>query len=440
MRLINDYFKYGYNYIFCLEIYSENGIFSTTHTHNYTLMMNDYPKVGPINILPAEGYITNLFLITINKCTDDVSDKNLLLYKFSYFKKKADIVDGYNDESPEEIVIQDFSKNSEILFKFPELNPEENNTYYIRGYCKDEYNLYYSEIQKVRVVDIPTKSGVNNITLSETIQTIDIDEELESEQLLNRAEFLATTTVDFEKEEVTINRTYITTYNKQGVLLENLQKTDPSSSMNDIYCNYRGDSYVEYFYLICDCHGYDGAMCQIDHGSYDFMIDTYNQLFLKVKMMQTGKYNNDLIKSVNLLMSSGAAFMEIDNMDFMLESIEFINLYRNKFTSEMMDGKNYELYFDVYNSLIEYGLSIVNKLKYKNFISKNSKNSDGLYNAEKFRNATLAKGEPKIVQDYFNKIKASLQNLLEFYASNKKELRFINKNINVYVALINENF
>ena len=436
----NDYFKYGYNYIFCLEIYSENGIFSTTHTHNYTLMMNDYPRVGPINILPAEGYITNLFLITINKCTDDVSDKNLLLYKFSYFKKKADIIFGYNDESPEEIVIRNFSKNSEILFKFPELNPEENNTYYIRGYCKDEYNLYYSEIQKVRVVDIPTKSGVNNITLSETIQTIDIDEELESEQLLNRAEFLATTTVDFEKEEVTINRTKITTYNKQGVLLENLQKTDPSSSMNDIYCNYRGDSYVVYFYLICDCHGYDGAMCQIDHGSYDFMIDTYNQLFLKVKMMQTGKYNNDLIKSVNLLMSSGAAFMEIDNMDFMLESIEFINLYRNKFTSEMMDGKNYELYFDVYNSLIEYGLSIVNKLKYKNFISKNSKNSDGLYNAEKFRNATLAKGEPKIVQDYFNKIKASLQNLLEFYASNKKELRFINKNINVYVALINENF
>ena len=106
----------------------------------------------------------------------------------------------------------------------------------------------------------------------------------------------------------------------------------------------------------------------------------------------------------------------------------------------MMQGNNYELYFDIYNSLIEYGLSIVNKLKYKNFITKNSKNSAGRYNDDNFRAATLAKGEPAIVQDYFNKIKVSLQNLLEFYASNKKEVRFINRNINVYVSLINENF
>ena len=80
------------------------------------------------------------------------------------------------------------------------------------------------------------------------------------------------------------------------------------------------------------------------------------------------------------------------------------------------------------------------KLKYRNFIKQNSKNSEDVYNADKLRNATLAKGEGEYIQNYFNKVKMSLQNLLEFYCSNRKDVRFINKNINVYVSLINEYF
>ena len=212
----------------------------------------------------------------------------------------------------------------------------------------DEFGLFYSEIQEVRVIDIPTKSN-EDIPLEESIAKIDVDEELTTEQLLNRAEFISTTTVDFEKGVEIENRTNISTYNKRGVLQENLIKIDPTGSNSDLYCNKRGDSYMVYFYLICDCSGFDGSMCQIDHASYEYMKGVYNQLFLKVKMMQTGKYDHDLIKSVNLLMKSGAAFMDIENMDFMLESIEFINLYRNKFATEMMQGNNYELYFDIYN-------------------------------------------------------------------------------------------
>ena len=435
----NGYFKYGYKYVFDLQIYSQNGFFSTTHTHTYILMMNDYPLVGTINILPAEGYITNLFLMTINKCKDDVSEKHLLKYKFSYFKRKEATIYGFNDEGEEEIVIQNWSKKSEALFQFKELNPDEDYKYYIRGYCMDEFGLYYSEIQEMKVIDIPTNSKVD-IPLEESIAAIDINEDLEIDQLLNRAEFMSTTTVDYDKGIELMNRTNITIYNKKGILQENLVKNDPSGSNNDFYCNERGDSYMVYFYLVCDCHGFTGAMCQVDHASHDFMLKNYNDLFLKIKMMQTGKYEHELIKSVNLLMKSAATFMDVDNMDFMLESIDFINLYRNKFTEEMMEGNNFEMYFDIYNSLIEYGLSIVNNLKYRNFIAKNSKNSAGRYNEDKFRNATLAKGEPEIVQDYFNKIKVSLQNLLEFYASNKKEVRFINKNINVYATLIDENF
>ena len=450
INLNNEYFKYGYKYVFDWQIISKNGEFQTSHTHTYILMMNDYPLVGLINILPAEGYLTNTFLMTINKCTDDVSAKNLLLYKFSYFKKRSLAIDGYgNEESDDEIIIQNWSKKSEALFKFPELNldPEEDGKYYIRGYCKDEYGLYYSEIQEVRLIEIPTQVAPTEIEevipLEESIQTIDIEENLETDQLLNRAEALSTATIDFDKGYTLLNRTNVTIYNSKGILQENLVLVTPNTSdgskRND-FCNNRGAAYIMYQYLVCDCDGFDGNTCQIDHASYDYIKDIYNQLFTKVKRMQTEKYNKDLIKSVNLIMKSGAQFMDIDNMDFMLESIDFINLYRNKFAAQMMEGNSYELYFDIYNSLIDYGLSMVNKLKYKNFISKNSKNAQGTYSESKFRNAVLAKGDPKIVQDYFNKIKVSLQNLLEFYAANKKEVRFINKNINVYVSLINENF
>ena len=180
INLNNEYFKYGYKYVFDWQIISKNGEFQTSHTHTYILMMNDYPLVGLINILPAEGYLTNTFLMTINKCTDDVSAKNLLLYKFSYFKKRSLAIDGYgNEESDDEIIIQNWSKKSEALFKFPELNldPEEDGKYYIRGYCKDEYGLYYSEIQEVRLIEIPTQVAPTEIEevipLEESIQTID---------------------------------------------------------------------------------------------------------------------------------------------------------------------------------------------------------------------------------------------------------------------------
>jgi len=402
-------------------------------------MMNDYPLVGPINILPSNGYITNLFLMTINKCKDDVSDTSKLRYKFTYFKRKVDCVSGYRNTTSEEIIIQDWSANSEVLYKFPELNPKEDDKYYIRGYCRDEFGLFYSDIQEVQVHDVPTNSK-KDIPLEDALESIDLDEDLTPEQLSNRAEFLSTTTIDFEKGIEILNRTNVTDFTKKGIWQQNLILYDPTNSKTDIYCNHRGNSYVEYYYLICDCNGYEGGMCQIDHPSFDTVIEIYNKLFLKVKQMQTIHYNKYLINSVNLLMRSGAAFMPVENMDFMLESIEFINLYRNKFAEEMMEGNNYEVYFDIYNSLIEYGLSIVNKLKYRNFISLNSKNAENLYNADKFRNASLSKAQQETVQNYFNKIKVSLQSLLEFYATNKKELRFINRNINVYVSLINENF
>ena len=442
INVTNDYFKYGYKYVFNLEIYSKNGLVSTSHIHKYILIMNDYPIVGGVNILPSEGYSKNTFLITINNCKDDYSEKNILQYKFTYFKKEEDILTGHNETSPEEILIQDWSIFSEVLYQFPELDPDEiEKKYYIRGYCRDEFELFYSEIQEVTIYEV--YEFINKkVPLEESIKSVDLEKDLTTKQLLNRAEFLATVTVDFDKGTEYINRTNVSAYDKKGNLQEKLLLNKPKSNLREVdgYCNQRGYSYVEYNYLICDCPGYDGNMCQIDHASYDYMINIYKELFTKVKQMQTSKYNKDLIKSVNLLMRSAATFMDVNNMDFMLESIEFINLYTNRFKDQMLEGNNYEIYFDIYNSLIEYGLSLVNKLKYNNFIATNSKIGGNYYDEEKFEEATLSPGDDKIVQNYFDKIKISLQNLLEFYAANKKEIRFINRNINVYVSLIDENF
>ena len=196
-----------------------------------------------------------------------------------------------------------------------------------------------------------------------------------------------------------------------------------------------------YYYLFCDCNGYEGTMCQIDKNSYDYVVDIYKKLLNKVKALQDNKYNKDLIKTIKLLMQSGATFMNIEHMDFMLESVEFINSQKDKFANKMIEGNNYELYFDIFNALIEYGLSLVNKFKFNNFIKLNLRNSENVYNSEKLRKADIEKGDPEnYIKNYFNNVKINLQNLLEFYVLKRKEIRFINRNINVYASVINENF
>ena len=165
----------------------------------------------------------------------------------------------------------------------------------------DEFGLYYSEIQEVEVYDTPTSSNID-IPLIEAIKAIDINEELNMEQLLKRAEFLASSTLDYEKKVEILNRTNVTDFNNKGLWQEKLILYDPTSSKRDLYCNFRGDSYVIYFYLFCDCYEYDGNMCQIDHPSFDYIIDVYNNLLYKIKIMQTRIFNIEIIKILELLM------------------------------------------------------------------------------------------------------------------------------------------
>ena len=54
---------------------------------------------------------------------------------------------------------------------------KSGNKYYIRGYCRDKWGLFYSEIQEVEVFDVPTNSRVD-IPLEDALGSIDIDEDL----------------------------------------------------------------------------------------------------------------------------------------------------------------------------------------------------------------------------------------------------------------------
>ena len=79
----------------------------------------------------------------------------------------------------------------------------------------------------------------------------------------------------------------MTDFNNKCLLQEKLILYDPNRNKRKLYCNLRSDSYVIYFYLFCDCYEYVSNMCQIDHSSFDYIIDVYNNLLYKIKIMQT---------------------------------------------------------------------------------------------------------------------------------------------------------
>ena len=57
--------------------------------------------------------------------------------------------------------------------------------------------------------------------------------------------------------------------------------------------------------------------------------------------MQTRKFNIEIIKTIELLMKSAASFMNVENMDFFLDSINIINSHMNLFATDMLKGNNY---------------------------------------------------------------------------------------------------
>ena len=83
-----SFFKYGYKYYIQIRVINQGGVNVADYYLNYTLIMNDYPIINLINTLPNIGYTSNLLLFTCNQCIDDKTNKDNLLYKFTYIEKK----------------------------------------------------------------------------------------------------------------------------------------------------------------------------------------------------------------------------------------------------------------------------------------------------------------------------------------------------------------
>ena len=433
-----SFFKIGYKYYIQIRIINEGGVGAADYYLNYILIMNDYPEINSMTSLPYTGYIITAFLFTCNYCIDDKTNKENLLYKFTYVDKRDDLFEGYNvnyDIDQNEQVIQDWDTKTEVLYKFENINPNENenNNYYIKCYCKDEYGLYNSTFITIKVYDPPFISG-KNIPISEVISTIELNRELSSKQLLNIADFLSILT-NYEDAR-TLNRTTITNYDENGET-ELLNLYDPINKENDLFCNKRGNSYIIYYYLTCKCINYYGSNCQIDIDSYIQLVTIYKNLYNKIIKIQTDQFNEDILNSIYLLVKSSSEFLQIDDMDYLLNSMEYIILYFNSFRTEMLTETNYKFGFDIFHYLFEYGMNMVNSFKLKNFFEES--NSE-IYNKEELRNKTLNEKQINIMKDYFKKIKNGLERLVYFYVKEKNELIYKSRNLNIYISKINQNF
>ena len=378
-----------------------------------------------MNILPSDGYMNTNFLFTCNECVDDYTAKENLSYAFYYYPD-------YTNPDSECIMLRDFEKgNSEYLHTFTEL-PVKDNTYLIKCKCMDELEAD-SEVNKTMKLYLsPTESNVS-IPLKDSLSSIDLEGDLTPEQLSNRAEFLSTITVDFPKDFI-LNRTTVTSPSLA------LEVTDPIAKRHDLYCNNRGTSYIIDKYLTCDCSNYFGSNCQVDIESQNVVIDVYDQLYKKIDQAQTLEFNWYILNGIHLLVKSGSVFLPLERRDLMTRSMEYVSLCMQRFRNDMMSNNLHETFFDIYNALIEYGMHKVNDLKLLNFRNANSRQPNGMYNVHSMRNSTLLEHQSEIMEDYFTSIKAGLEILMKFYATNKLEFKFRNRNINVYMAMIDEYF
>ena len=421
------FFANGLKYVFYLTVKKENISGGTVGVSEvsirFVITINDKPQVGALNTVPNEGYISTKFLFTCNECVDDNTDKEKLLYKFTFF---PDITDDTNEQ-----LLQDFSPNSEVLHTFTDI-PIKDNKFLIKCECMDKFEATNSTTSTIKVYLPPNDSGVN-IPIIDSISSIDITGDLTPEQLSNRAEAISTITVDYPKNFI-LNRTIVTPNEKM------LEVSDPVDKFRDEYCNKRGDSYVIDRFLICDCSNYYGQFCQIDGSSYKDVISLYKELYQKVNQAQRVEFDFNLLNTIHLLIKSGSVFLPIEEMGYMTKVIDMIDLFQTKYKNDMLINNNHEILFDIYNSLLDYGFFMVNDLKKKTFIDSNSKLAIGTYDQELIRNATLTEEQSEVMKSYFKKIQNGLDNLLKFYVDQRIEFKSLNKNINIYIALLNENF
>ncbi|MCQ2816835.1 MAG: hypothetical protein MJ252_06180, partial [archaeon] len=431
----------GAQYHITLIIYKISGSMKLNVTSTHIIEIDEMPKLNEVRIFPSEGYDTTKFIINCNECTDDNTPEGDLEYQITY---QSDI----NDPSTESVRIpyiprSNLSSTEQVLtFPFEPKDGELKVKYYIRCYCRDSFLNEVNITKEITIHATPAQGG-EPLAIKDALKDVknEIDESMTTEQLKNRAEMLESISEDYKKENFYINRTSITGKSEEAEINE-IPMIDPETGKSDEFCNLRGDSYLIDKFKICYCNNYNGIVCQIDSESFSFLVDTYEKLRYIVMNRGTDTYNILLTQSMRDLMIGASRFMSAKEMDFMLSPVDYITHLTNSFPEDMIQDDNIKLIADTIDAMIEYGLTITNDIKRRQFMNANLMDPETeLYNNEDMRKEQIEEeADIKELNSYFEKVRKITEKFLFFLASKRKNIRIISRNINLYAQEMDDLF
>ena len=430
----NSFFKYGFKYVFYLSVkkYSDNELYYTEVLLKFILIMCDYPLLDKMHSLPSSGFIGTAFLLSCRQCSDIKTDYDNLEYKFTHIEN-SDYLNNDNNNNVNEVIIQDWSKKNELIYKFNKINPFEKEKYkhYIKCYCRNEYQLINSTYIPILILE---KNYTNNqYDLNEIDEIFNFDDELTSEQLSDRVELLTSL---YENNNIFLNRTEVKNYDLNGIKGKDLYLYDPISKQNDFNCNIEGNSYLLYKFLYCDCkENYFGNLCQISKEAYLKILPVYKNIYTKILTTQNDTYNDFIIHSVHDLMKASSELLSFTERNYFTQVINYINNLIIKFPEEMIKDNRYEIFFEIYYYLFEFGIRGVNKYTLEHY-----EGAEEYFDENKLRNSSMNSMHQLNIKSYFDYLKEGLNNLVNFYAINQKELKYTNRDFNIYIAIVINNF
>ena len=435
VKVKNSYFKYGFKYVFKLKVSKYNVDLSKSIDVylKFILIMANPPNLDKMKSLPSSGFIDTNFLILCNQCSDIKTDYSDLEYKFSLVKNSYYL---NNDEDPNEFVLQDWSKKNELFYIFYRVNSvsKEKNKYYIKCYCRNEFKLFNSTYISILVLD---QNEDNDYLIEDYFDEIfNINSDLTFEQISERVSLLVTL---YSYKKNFLDRTEVKNYDSNGIKTNNLNLYDPVPFLKDINCYKRGDSYLIYKFLYCICEEkYVGSVCQIKKTIYEKFLHIYKELYNKIINEQHEIYDELIVELISSLIKSASEIFLFDERSYLIQVIQFINNYIYKFPDEMIKNNRYENFFNVYYYLYEFGIRSVNQYKINNYNNENS--NEKKYDNLLLRNYTMDNIQSDNIKEYFNTIIDGLNNLVIFYAKKELELKYSNKDFNIYIAIINKVF
>ena len=435
VNIKKEYFKYGFKYVFYLNVYkyNEDRTKAVIVPLKFILIMGDYPLLDKIYSMPSTGFIGTNFLVTCKQCSDFKTDYNELEYKFTYLEN-SDYLNNIDD--PNEILLQDWSLKSELIYGFDKMNPisKEDNKYYIKCYCRNEFNLFNSTSISIQVID---KNELNNqYTITDEIDDIfSFNTELSEEELSDRVQLLVSL---YPVDVGYLDRTEVTNYDLNGVETQTLNLYEPIPVQNDYNCNKKGSSYLIYKFLHCICEDeYLGNLCQISSEVYNKLLPVYKKLYTKILNDQI-TYNEFLVKAINDLVKSSSGIFPFSERNYFIQIIKFIGTLIEKFPNDILKDNRYEIFFNIYYYLFEFGIRGVNQYKADHYYKKHK--NEKVFDESTLRNYSMDGIHELNIKDYFNSLREGLNNLVTFYASNEIEIKYSNRDFNIYIAIVDQNF